>query len=202
MTISLPSSPSYRAGRWRLVSNAARFASPLTGIAQSVGRPGDYWACEMVLPPFLMETAQDWAGVLASLAGGADAAYVRPPMRWLGKPSGFTLAVNGGSQVGSTLNVTANQNGVTLPRGLFLSFETGTFRSLHILKASATTNGSGGAALSIAPAIRRSPANAAAINVTDPSCEMEIADPSIDILNLQDSVEFGLSIQWRERVVA
>lgn len=202
MTISLPSGMTYRSGRWRLVSNAARFVSPLTGVGQTVARQGDYWACEMALPPHLLDVAMDWAGFLAALSSASDAAYVGPPMRWTGKPEGFAMTVAAGAQTGSSLIVDANQAGVTIPRGLFLSYDTATFRMLHIVTASVTLDGSGAGVLPVKPAIRRSPANGAAINVTDPTCEMELADASVDLLTLANSVEFSQTIQFRERIKA
>lgn len=199
-TIALPSSMTYRSGRWRYSSNAQRFVSPLNGVGQSVGRPGDYWACELTLPPHLEDDAMDWAGFLAGLVGGENAAYVGPPMRWNGKPAGFTLAVSGADQAGLSLTVDSNQGNVTIPRGLFLCYETGSFRAMHITTAAVTLNGSGGGVLPIKPAIRKSPANGAAINVTNPTCEMELADPAIDLLTLTDSIVFGQTIQFRERI--
>ena len=200
MAISLPSSPSYRAGRWRLASNATRFTSALTRTGQSVQRVGDFWACTMELPPIVDPIkAQEWAATLALMAGQRSAAYVSPPWkRSIGSVG--TPRVNGVGLVGTALAIDGASAGLSLKKGDFLHYDTSTYRMLHMLTADVVLNGAGAGNLPILPAIRKSPADNALVTFSAPSCEMVLESPDVDVLSLSDSMVYGVSISFIEDV--
>src|SRR5262249_12683886 len=110
---------------------------PLTGVGQSVARAGDRWAAEMTLPPLTAAQARSWAAVIVQLAGGLKAVYVPPPMT-LQAFGGIDPKVQGGSQVGEALAIDGLTGLASIPEGTFFSYDTSTFRMLHITTASAT----------------------------------------------------------------
>lgn len=199
MVLTLPASPSYSSGRWRVISNAARFVSPLSRVGQSVQRPGTFWACFMELPPLDEAEAGEWAPILAQMAGGRASAYVAPPYRNnLGSVG--TPLINGAAQVGSNLAIDGLPNGKVFPAGRWLCYDTSTFRMLHMTTAEVTANGSGQATFPVFPAIRKSPADNAAVNFVNPTCEMKLEEADIDVLNLSDPVTYGASFALVEDV--
>ena len=145
--------------------------------------------------------ARDWAGTLADLVDSGDFALVRPPLRRLGGPAGAPV-VDGAGQAGSALAIRGATPGLDILRGTFLAYQTSTFRMLHITTAAAVVAGDGKVSLSVAPAIRKSPANGAAIDMDTPAAEMQLADAAIDVLSLTDALTYGASIAWTEAVRA
>ncbi len=197
--VALPSAPSFRAGGFRIISNAARFVSPLTRVGQSVARTGDHWGCEMQLPPLTKAQAATWAGFLASLSGQRQAAYVGPPFsNDLGAVG--TPLVNGVGVVGTTLPIDGLPAGKVIPAGAWLCYDTSTFRMLHVTTAEATANGGGAVSLPVMPAVRKSPADNAPVNFTSPTCEMVLEDADATILTLTNSIVYGASISFIEAV--
>lgn len=202
MPISMPTEPTWRAGKFRLASNAARFSSPITRTIQSVGRPGDYWLAQMELPPLSRwepDLVAEWSAFLAIVAGGRETMYVRPPVDQRHDIDG-TPQVDGANQVGMEIKLKSLSNGDRFERGSFICYQTATFRMLHIVTATVTAGGSGLVDLPIAPAIRKSPANNAAVNFLTPTCEMMLTDPSVDVLDLSDPATYGLTLNLTEAV--
>lgn len=202
MPLSMPASPSFRDCRFRLISNAARFVSPLTRVGQSVARIGDFWSAAITLPPLTRDQARAWTAILASMAGQAESLYVGPPVEQDDLGALGTPRVNGAAQAGTTLIVDGFPAGKTLAAGIWFSYDTATFRSLHVTTAAFAADGAGAGSLAIAPAIRKSPAEDALIEFIAPSCEMVLEDASADALNLQQSVTWGVSLSLIENVRA
>lgn len=199
MAIALPSSPTWRSGRWRLISNAATFTSPINRVSQSVQRIGDLWACVLELPPMKDDAAREWAATLALMSGGRNAAYLGPPLRNVFAGAVGSPLVNGTDLVGATLPVDGATSGLVVPKGTFVSYDTDTFRMLHITTAAVTLTGGAGS-LPIWPAIRKSPADNAPVNFTTPTCEMRLENPDADLISLTDSFVYGQSIPLVEAV--
>lgn len=200
MPLSLPAHKKYRSGRWRLIDNAARFASPISRVGQSVGRPGSFWACSIELPESMdLYVAADWASILAQLAGGSESVYVPPPMRNISTVAG-TPRINGADQVGTTLVLDGFTPGDTVRNGQFLSYDTSTFRMMHIATATTVANGAGQMSLPVRGPIRKSPPDNALINLSSPTCEMILEASDVDILNLTDAALFGHTLNLIEDV--
>lgn len=203
MPLTFPTSANYKSGAWRIVSNATRFTSPITRTTQSVGRVGDYWAGQIELPPLSRwedaDAVAEFAAFLAKVAGGRDSFYMRPPVDQRHDVDGSPL-VDGAAQVGMELKIKGLSNGDILRAGSFISYETSTFRMLHLVTATVTAGGSGLVDCAIAPAIRKSPANNAPINVVTPSCEMLLDGVGADLFTLNDVAFYQHTMSFAEAV--
>jgi hypothetical protein len=177
-TIRQPSSVT-----WRLRSRTQTHTSPLDGTVQTLALPGARW--EAALNWAAMEEA-DWRALAAFLArlGGQAGRFtfgpIHAPRRATG---GGTPVVNGASQAGATLSVRGwSANAQAFLAGDWLSYVDTTGRArLHQVTADVTANGSGVASVPIAPAIRRSGANGAAVQVTAPVGVFRLGDDAQDV---------------------
>lgn len=203
MALSLPALPGVRDCQFRLVSNAQRFVSPLTGVGQSVARKGDFWAADLSLPPLTKTQAREWAGLLGRLISLREAVFVGPPILQADL-AGLSIAlVDGAGQTGSSLRVDGLANGTEIPAGAFFSVETPTFRALHMVHFTTVKSPSFSyVVLPIVPPLRASPADNAALNFTDPTCEMGLEGASADLLSLNNAETYGLTLSLAERVRA
>ncbi|HRO04855.1 MAG TPA: hypothetical protein PLS69_14745 [Terricaulis sp.] len=205
MPLTFPTSANYKNGVWRVVSNAARFTSPITRVTQAVGRIGDYWAGSIELPPLSRwedaDAVAEFSVFLAKIAGGAESFYMRPPVDQRHDVDGAPQ-VDGAGQAGKELKIKGLANGDILRAGSYISYETSTFRMLHMVTATLTAGGTGKVDCPIFPAIRKAPANSAAINVLTPSCEMMIDGAGADVLTLNDVAFYGHSFGFAEAVRA
>lgn len=202
MPLTLPSGLTYQAGRFRYMSNAQRFVSPISRVGQSVGRVGDFWGATLTLPPIRdTQAAAEWGAFAAKIAGGLNSFYLYPPLQSVHTINGAsTPRVNGASQSGTTLNLDGFTPGDVLRVGGFIAYDTSTFRMLHILQATATANGSGQIAATVLPAIRKSPADNATVITVNPSCEMVVEGSDADVLTLTDAVWYGHTFNCVEDV--
>jgi hypothetical protein len=199
MVLSLPAGPSYQSGKWRLVSNAARFSSPISRKTQTVARVGNFWAAQIAIPP-IRDTglASRWASFCAKLCDG-ESFYLYPPILQQSVIGG-SPQIDGASQLGQTLALKNFSPGDTIKEGSFFCYDTSTFRMLHIATADTVAGSDGKMSLPIRPAIRKSPPNNAAINLSYPSCEMISESPDLDLLTLTDAVWYGQSLSVIEDV--
>jgi hypothetical protein len=205
MPESLPTSPGYKQVTTRFVSNSATYSSPITGASQVAARFGGVWEIEIQLPPMDRRQAGAWLGLMTKLNGPSTSVYVGPhaprpvdyydpnvntshpqsaslclhfrlgeyALRWVDAP---TPLIDGGSQTGSTLLTYGWSDYDGLNAGDYLAFENGTFRELHIVTADCFANTSGEIDIPIAPPIRRSPSDNAAIILVKPTGEFIAAD--------------------------
>lgn len=186
---------------WRLRSNTQTFRSPLDGTVQTIELPGAVWAASLswpVLPVAQWRAMQAW---LAQLRGSSGRFYYGPPHATARQATGTigTPLVNGGSQTGATLNVDgfgASQS--VFLAGDFIAYDTAVGRSLHVITANATSNGSGQAALAIEPPIRVSPADNAAIIHSSPTCVMRLADDGVGGMDIRPGAIASLSLELIE----
>jgi hypothetical protein len=72
-----PSSLVPNASEWRLVSNTAAFASPLSGTTRTLGRGGDRWACSFTFNNLTDDSRAILQAFLAQLRGQTNRVYVR-----------------------------------------------------------------------------------------------------------------------------
>lgn len=201
----LPTSPGYRQVTTRFVSNSVSYSSPITGATQVAARFGGVWEIEIQLPPMTRRQAGEWFGLMAKLNGAATSVYVGPhcprpvdyydadahpslsqsaslclhfitgeyALRWVSTP---TPLVAGGSQTGATLSTDGWSAHDGLNAGDYVSFENGTFRELHMVASESWADASGNMDITLAPNIRRSPSDNAAVIVVNATGEFIAAD--------------------------
>lgn len=163
--LTWPSAVIPASSAWSLVSNTVTFTSPLSGTVQTLARGGDRWACTVTTPPLNGATRAVMRAFAASLRGNANRVVMPDHSHTRRGTQSAAVAVNGASQVGSSLVVDGGTASATLLAGDYIGVD----GYLHMLTADATFNGSGQATLSIVPPLRRSPADNATVTVTNPT---------------------------------
>lgn len=190
--LSFPAGIEIKAVRFGLQSNSQAFVSPLSGDTQTASYPGSRWAANFMLVP---KTRADMAAVVAFLAQldgmagrfyGYDPAATTP----LGVGTGTPL-VNGASQTGKSLITdgwTAGQTGI-LKAGDYFTVN----NEMKMVTADCDSDGSGNATISFTPALRSSPANNAAITVTNPKCIMRLENDDQAAWDVGDDSFYNIS---------
>lgn len=151
---------------FELVANTRTFQSPLTNAVQTSSRKGSLWKASLQFSNLKGDDRQEMQAFLVKLNGQQhrftlnDHSYTR---RGAG---GGTLSISGGSQSGTSLvcdGATASVNNY-LRSGDYISFN----NELHMVVADANSDGSGNVTLSIAPPIRKTPANDTVVDYLTP----------------------------------
>lgn len=205
MVASLPTSPGPVRQRVWLQANSASQTSPITGATQTSARFGAMWMLEFELPPMSRYQAGQWLAVMSEANGVSGSIYAGPhaprpvdhydaaavpahpnsasldldflageyALRWVSFP---TPLVDGGSQTGTTIDTDGWDEGDGLNKGDYIAFENGTFRELHIVTADSFADSNGDMTISVAPKVRRSPSDNAAIILEKPTGEFIAAD--------------------------
>lgn len=178
--LSLPASPRFKAGDFRLLTNVFQHRSAADGSTQTVEKAGAHWALEAVLPPMTRAVAAPWLAFLASLDGPAGRFYAGDPFVTtpLGSVPGTPL-INGASQTGNSVITdgwTATQSNI-LKEGDLVAWDLPSGgRSLHMITADVNSDGGGNATLTIHPPLRESPATNATVITASPTCVMRLTD--------------------------
>lgn len=151
---------------FELVANTRTFQSPLTNAVQTSSRKGSLWKASLQFSNLKGDDRQEMQAFLVKLNGQQhrftlhDHSYTR---RGAG---GGTLLVKGASQSGTSLvcdGATASVNNY-LRAGDYISFN----NELHMVVVDANSDVSGNVTLSIAPPIRKTPADNAAVDYLTP----------------------------------
>lgn len=164
-TYSFPSiTPS--SSTFELVTNTRTYRSPLTNAVQTVGRRGSLWRATL---QFNNLTGADRAAMQAFVTklNGQEHRFNLHDHSFARRgTAGGTLRVNGANQSGASLVCDGATASITnyLREGDYVSFG----NELHLITADTNSDGSGNVTLSIAPPIRKSPADDTAIDYTSP----------------------------------
>lgn len=164
-TFSFPSiTPT--ASSFELVTNTRVYRSPLTNAVQTSGRRGSLWRATL---QFNNLTGADRATMQAFVTklNGQEHRFTLHDHSYTRRGTGGgTLRVNGASQSGSSLVCDGATASVTnyLREGDYVSFG----NELHMITADTNSDGSGNVTLSLAPPIRKSPADDTLVDYTSP----------------------------------
>lgn len=163
-----PSSTSFRIKR---IVGAS--TSIFTGEQQVYQYSGEWWECEVSMPPMRLSAARAFVAFLVSLRGQYGSMYLgdwdaRIPLGTASSSEGTPL-VNGASQTGNTLVCDGAPNSQTgyLKAGDYIQIGTGASGKLHMVVADSDSDGSGNFSLDIEPALRTSPADNTTIVVSN-----------------------------------
>lgn len=161
-----------------LRTNALDFASPLTGVVQSVAMPGARWIATLQWAALRRTDADLLQALMVQMRGRTNRLVmwnvVRPTVRGVG---GGSPLVNGSGQTGSTINIDGlpvNTNGIYIA-GDFL----GIGSELKMVTATVNSNGSGQAAVSFEPPLRAAPADNSAIVTTQPTAKFMLMNNEV-----------------------
>lgn len=178
MAIALPTLPLNAEVKQRLVRFGGDLTPPLGGPVSRLSRMGSRYAIDVSLPA-LDDQAEDWLSARLD----ADTVGATLVLTWPTQPSDAVLGapvMNGAGQLGATLSIGGLAPYAYVPAFRFFSFSDGTRNYLHSTRRSATADGSGVAAVPIAPMLRVSPPNGAVAEFGAPKLEGLIDGQTID----------------------
>ena len=151
---------------FELVSNTRTYQSPLTNAVQTASRKGSLWKASLQFNNLSGDDRKVMQAFLVKLNGQQHRFTLQDHSHTLRGAGGGNLVVNGASQSGTTLvcdGATANVNNY-LREGDYVSFN----NELHMVVADTNSDGSGNVSISIAPPIRKSPADDTIVDYTVP----------------------------------
>jgi len=192
-TITFPSTPAPSGMSWRLVQPAQNNISGWTGARQVLASGRGWWECSVSLPPMVGEASvAPWRSFFAKMQGAAND-FRLPVSEIAQSASTATPLVNGASQTGRSI-VTDGWplSSTVLSAGMYVTIN----NQLLQLTADVVSNGSGQATISVAPAVRTSPADNAAIEFKNPYALMYITEePTVSV---EPGLVYSTSFSARE----
>lgn len=151
---------------FELVANTRTFQSPLTNAIQTSSRKGSLWRASLQFNNLSGADRKVMQAFLVKLNGQEHRFTLHDHSHTRRGAGGGTLTVNGATQSGTSLvcdGATASVNNY-LRAGDYISFNS----ELHMIVADANSDASGNITLSIAPPIRKTPADDAIVDYTVP----------------------------------
>jgi hypothetical protein len=149
--------------------------------------------------PLVIQTEQQaraWSAALASLSSFANHFKASPPGYTATIYSGTIPQVDGGSQLGTSLDIKNCTNSTTVFRaGEYFEVN----GELKIVTANAVSNGSGLATVNFEPALRASPTNSSSLVITNPKTKFRLADSSA-AWNIQPGRFYSITIDAVEQI--
>ncbi len=191
-TLTMPSTPGFRASRFGLIANTQTFRSPLDGTVQTLELTGARWRASYELPPMNRAQGAAWTAFLSELLGSAGRFFgfdpdARTPLgSGLGAPQ-----VRGAGQTGKSLIVdgwTELETGLLLPGDYF---EVG--GELKMVTAQVDSDSGGEAAVAFTPSLRASPVDNAALTLTNPRVTMMLSDDEQAAWDADRASVYGIS---------
>lgn len=160
---------------WWLQAITQEHVSPLTGALQTQELPGAYWRVRVEYHNLLEADCRLIWAWLGKMRGRAGRVYLpnlgRPTPKGVG---GGSPAVSGASQTGASLQVSGgplSTSGWLVP-GDFI----GVNGQMYLVTADVATDGSGVAAIPIAPPLRESPPDLGAVTLSSPTITALLSD--------------------------
>ena len=151
---------------FELVSNTRTYQSPLTNAVQTASRKGSLWKASLQFNNLSGDDRKVMQAFLVKLNGQQHRFTLFDHSHTPRGAGGGTLRVNGASQSGTTLvcdGATASVNNY-LRAGDYISFN----NELHMVVADASSDASTNLTLSIAPPIRKTPADNTIVDYSVP----------------------------------
>jgi len=151
---------------FELVANTRTFQSPLTNAIQTSSRKGSLWKASLQFNNLSGADRKVMQAFLVKLNGQEHRFTLHDHSHTRRGAGGGTLRVNGGTQSGTSLVCDGATASVAnyLRSGDYISFN----NELHMIVADANSDGAGNITLSIAPPIRKTPADDTIVDYTVP----------------------------------
>lgn len=177
--VTTPTSPGVAHAEIGMNDAVAVFTSPFSQVQQTQQFPGgDWWDCNIGLPPMYRSTAAPWEAFFGELRGRAnvfqfyDPRYKSP----LGSGSGSPVVSTSGNNLPMTTSLatrgwTANAQAVLLAGD---RFQVG-YR-LYMACETVNADANGNATITVWPSLRETPPDGTAINLTKPMGLFRLAD--------------------------
>lgn len=174
--------------------------SPFTAKQQIYKYTGQFWEAEISLPPMKRADAEYWISFLLKLNGSYGTFL-------LGDPNGGTARgvatgtplVNGSSQSGNELVTDGWTNSTTgiLKAGDYIQLGSGSSSQLYKVLDDVNSNGSGQATLTVWPDLRTSPADNAAITVSNAKGVFRLSS-NAQAWDINEATFYGMTFAARE----
>ncbi len=174
--------------------------SPFTAKQQIYKYTGQFWEAEISLPPMKRADAEYWISFLLKLNGSYGTFL-------LGDPNGGTARgvatgtplVNGGSQSGNELVTDGWTNSTTgiLKAGDYIQLGSDSSSQLYKVLDDVNSNGSGQATLTVWPDLRTSPADNAAITVSNAKGVFRLSS-NAQAWDINEATFYGMTFAARE----
>lgn len=174
--------------------------SPFTAKQQIYKYMGQFWEAEISLPPMKRADAEYWISFLLKLNGSYGTFL-------LGDPNGGTARgvatgtplVNGGSQSGNELVTDGWTNSTTgiLKAGDYIQLGSDSSSQLYKVLDDVNSNGSGQATLTVWPDLRTSPADNAAITVSNAKGVFRLSS-NAQAWDINEATFYGMTFAARE----
>lgn len=157
-------------------------------------RPGTRWAWDIAMPPMSYVDSLAWDDLLSE--DETVVMEILQPGLVIGNPG--SPLVNGGSQLGRTLNIDGLSSGYTIRKGQWLSVIVDGQR--YAYKAAAQVSASSGAAaVPLRTLIRVPPANNAVVEIAAPKAEgWATVDPDSLTVGVDGLVSLSFTLEERE----
>jgi hypothetical protein len=198
MAVTLPTTILPVSAEASLMRFGIDLVPPLGGVTQRVSRIGSRFRVALAYPPMVRTDAEAMLGALASADTAGESVIALFPQPAQVDPVGSPL-VNGGSQSGSSLICDGFLAGAMIPAGTMISFTKSSRIYLHMVTTAATASGAGAATLAIAPMLRVSPADNAALSIISPQVEGLIEGDTISwSVNSAGHYQIGFSLAEAE----
>lgn len=175
--------------------------SPFSAEQQLYVHQGQYWEADIKLPPMARDDAEDVLGALLSLRGKEGSFLLAAPNATPRGAGGGTPLVDGASQTGLTLAVKGGPLSTTnwLKAGDWIQLGSGSSTRLHKVLVNASTDGAGKTTLDIWPRLRSSPADSAAITITNCKGLFQLSSNSFEY-EIGSAMIYGFALAARERL--
>lgn len=174
--------------------------SPFTAKQQIYKYTGQFWEAEISLPPMKRADAEYWISFLLKLNGSYGTFL-------LGDPNGGTARgvatgtplVNGSSQSGNELVTDGWTNSTTgiLKAGDYIQLGSDSSSQLYKVLDDVNSNGSGQATLTVWPDLRTSPADNAAITVSNAKGVFRLSS-NAQAWDINEATFYGMTFAARE----
>lgn len=164
----LPTTPEPRSpfsyGVMRLSNDVT---SLVGGNRQRNARKGDHYSVDFNMPPMEPNDARAWRKLMTA----SDTVLMKMPQPGFDVGNPGAPRMNGGLQLGSTLNLKGLTPGYVVRQGQFFSIVTLGRRWLYAADADATANGSGNIAIPLEVMIRTNHLDNDVVEIADPKIE-------------------------------
>lgn len=175
--LSLPTATGLAQITFRMRDVIGVAESPFDLSSQVYDMGGARWEADIVLPPMVKASADDWLGWIASLRGMfgtfllIDPDHTSPRGTWAGTP------LSNGSHAAGVRSIAMDgfTAGATVKRGDRFSVGSGSTTRYYMVAADATASGGGTLTLEIWPALRATLADNTALTTSSPACRMRLA---------------------------
>ena len=197
-TLTMPATPNFTSASFGLVANTQTFESPLDRTVQTLELVGARWSGVYSLPRMIRATAAPWTSFLTELLGPSGRFFGFDPVAKtpLGTGVGDSPLVDGASQTGKSFNTkawTGTQTGLLIAGDYFT-----VNGELKLVTASVDSDGGGLATINFVPSLRVSPADNAALTLSNPTCTMRIAQDDSAFWDFNTAQHYGITFEGIE----